>query len=63
MSKIQVIAKKAVDRAVAAGLIEAGDREAAAAVAGLAAATAAQADPSLVLEALDLGALYADLRA
>lgn len=59
MEKLATIARKAVTRAVEAGLISADDRDAVRAVAGLAAAMAAQANPSLVLDALDLDALFA----
>lgn len=59
MEKLNTIARKAVSRAVEAGLIAADDRDAVRAVAGLAAAMAAQADPSLILDALDVETLFA----
>lgn len=59
MDKLNTIATKAVARAIEAGLIAADDRDAIRAVAGLAAAMAAQADPSLILDALDVDSLFA----
>lgn len=52
MDKLNEIAKKAVARAIDAGLIEATDQEARKAVAGMAVRMASLANPALLIEAL-----------